>query len=338
MAAFGEFLGKRRILKRALKKVFYVKKVCLKQKIAGIEFDNPTGLAAGFDYETKLTQILPSIGFGFETVGTITNSSYEGNPEPRLGRLPKSQSLMVNKGFKNFGAPATAEKFKNMHFEIPVGISIGRTNSPHLDQEKSIADIVSAFKIFERAEIRHSYYELNISCPNLYGNVTFYMPENLNRLLAALKQLKIKRPVFVKMPTSRSDKEVEAMLDIIAEFKLTGVIFGNLQKDKMQLHPEERNLFSVGSFSGKPAQRRSDELIKSAYKKYGKKLVIIGCGGIFNAQDAYKKIKLGASLVQLITGLIYEGPQLVAQINSGLAGLLKKDGFKHIQEAVGVDD
>jgi dihydroorotate dehydrogenase len=129
------------------------------------------GLAAGFDYEARLTQSLFPWGFGFQTVGTITNNPYEGNPRPMLGRLPKSKSLMVNKGFKNLGAETTAKKLKGLTFKIPVGISIGRTNSPKLTtQEESIKDILIAFRKFEKEKIKNAYYELNISCPNLYGD------------------------------------------------------------------------------------------------------------------------------------------------------------------------
>ena len=129
------------------------------------------------------------------------------------------------------------------------------------------------------------------------------------------------------------------MLKVIVKHKVAGVIFGNLQKDKKHssLDQSEVKKFKMGYFSGKPTYERSNELIKLAYKNFGNKLTIIGCGGIFSADDAYTKIKLGASLVQLITGLIYQGPQLVSEINFGLADLLKKDGYKHISQAVGVD-
>ena len=137
------------------------------------------------------------------------------------------------------------------------------------------------------------------------------------------------------MPIEKSDEDVFKMLKVIVEFKfIKGVIFGNLQKDRKDpsLDQEEVRKFPVGNFSGKPCEKRSNELIKLCYKKYGKRLIIIGCGGVFSAEDAYQKIKLGASLVQLITGMVFQGPQLIPQINFGLAELLKKDGFKHISQ------
>lgn len=337
---FGEILGRFMWSRRLVKKFFYVKPPpILSQNIAGIDFKNPVGLAAGFDYDVRLTQILPDINFGWATVGTITNSPYGGNPRPRLARLPRSKSLLVNKGFKNPGAVNVAAKLQNLHFEIPIGISIGRTNSPDLSQKQSVEDIISAFKIFENSNAQFAYYELNISCPNLYGNVTFYTSHNLAELLNVVEKLELKKPIFIKMPTSQTDEAVLKMLDVIVRYKIDGVIFGNLQKDRTNplLDKHEISKAGEGSFSGLPAKQRSNELIKLAYHHCGKKLTIVGCGGIFNAKDVYEKIRLGASLVQLITGMIYEGPQLISEINLGLVDLLKKDGFKNITEAVGAD-
>lgn len=335
----GRFWGFKKIVEFLLK---LPSKPKLIQKIAGVNFPNPVGLSAGFDYEAKLTQILPAINFGFGTIGTITNLPYEGNSPPRLGRLPKSKSLMVNKGFKNPGADRIIEKLENNKFEIPIGISIGRTNNRRLTTVKeSIEDIVSAFKKFEHSYFKHSYYELNISCPNLFGSISFYLPDHLKTLLIALDKLNIKKPVFVKMPIEKSNHEVISMLEIIKKFKfIKGIIFGNLQKNRkdVSLDPNEVAKFKTGNFSGKPCEKRSNELIKLTYKKYGKKMVIIGVGGIFSAEDAYRKIKLGASLVQLITGMIYQGPQLITEINIGLSELLEKDGYRHISQATGKDN
>ena len=169
--------------------------------------------------------------------------------------------------------------------------------------------------------------------------MSFYPPENLRELLKAVTALNPKKPMFIKMPITESDTDVHKMLEVITQFPVQGVIFGNLQKDRSHpdLLPEEVALHGKGNFSGKPTEKRSNELIKLAYKTFGKKLVIIGCGGVFSAEDAYTKIKSGASLVQLITGLIFMGPQLAAQINLELPRLLEKDGFKNISEAIGAD-
>lgn len=333
----GELIGKSKFLTNLISKKFGKKSPIIKQNLAGINFEGPIGLAAGFDYEAKVVKILPSVGFGFNTIGTITNNAYEGNPAPRLGRLIKSKSLMVNKGFKNKGAIWTAEKLKNKTFKIPLGISIGKTNTKIKETQKfAIADILQAFDKLEKANIKNAYYELNISCPNLYGNISFYPPKNLDELLSAVDRLKITKPIFIKMPINETNESFEKMLDVIVRHKIKGVIIGNLQKDRNNSEIIKKELkWKFGNFSGKPTWNRSNELISLTYKKYKNKLIIIGCGGVFSAKDAYTKIQLGASLVQLITGLIFEGPLLVAKINQELPKLIKNDGFENISEAIG---
>ncbi len=333
----GEFLGKVGLLEKIFAAVLSNKDKNISQKILGIKFYSPIGLSAGFDYEARLTQITPTLGFGFHSVGTITNNSYEGNPKPMLGRLPKSKSLMVNKGFKNTGARAISTKLKRMMFDIPVGISVGRTNNPNLGQAESVRDVVSAFKIFESAKVSNSYYELNISCPNLSGNVTFYEPKKLDLLLETLDKVKVKKPIFLKMPITKSNQLTLALLNVASKHKIAGVIFGNLQTNRNDpaLDKKEAKKFKVGNFSGKATWQRSNELIELAYRNFKDRFVIVGCGGVFSAEDAYIKIKKGAQLVELITGMIFVGPQLIAQINLGLSDRLKTDGFKNISEAVG---
>ncbi len=339
---FGELLEKS-FLKNYFNWKLNYQSSLLKQKVAGIDFMVPVGLAAGFDYEAKLTQILYSFGFGFQSVGTITNLPYEGNPKPCLGRLPKSRSLMVYKGFKNKGANAVVNKIKKYKFEIPMGISIGMSNNKLIkDSNSAIKDIKQSFLTFENSKIKNSYYELNISCPNLINtDVDFYKPANFDLLLQSINRLKIKKTVFIKMPISVSNKEFLSLLEVIIKYKIIkGIIIGNLMKDRKSplLNKQEVNKFKVGNFSGKPCEPRSNELIKLTYKKYKNKLIIIGCGGVFSGQDAYKKIKLGASLIQLITGMIFQGPQLISQINLELEELLEKDGYKNIKEAIGYEN
>lgn len=341
MTKIGESLGSMSVTKNILAAVCSPYEKSLEQTVAGIHFPGPIGLSAGFDYDAKLTQITPSLGFGFESIGTITNRPYAGNRKPILGRLPKSKSLMVNKGFKNMGADTISKKLSNQLFKIPVGISIGRTNTLDLKtQQDSIEDIIKAFKKFEKSSVNHSYYELNISCPNLLGDISFYPKRNLNELLTEIDNLYLKKPLFIKMPIEKSDSDVLEMLSIISTHTVTGIIIGNLQKDRgnKALIQKEVRKFPVGNFSGKPTFERSNELIQLAYRHFKNRFIIIGCGGIFNAKDAYLKIRLGATVVQLITGMIYEGPQLIAQINQDLKFFLRKDGYKNISEAIGTQN
>ena len=345
LVAVGGWMGQYALTRGMTRGLFRVSDPSLMQTVAGIHFENPVGLAAGFDYRADLSPILPCIGFGFGTIGTITNSAYEGNPKPRLGRLIRSKSLLVNKGFKNDGIDATLEKLRNRPYSFApsfnVGLSIGKTNShAAMTQEEAVIDVVGAFKKAEAANLPFSYYELNISCPNLFGSVTFYPPENLRALLQAVTGLKLSHPLFIKMPIEKSDTEIEAILDVITSFpSVAGVIFGNLQKNRNApgVIPEESAKYPVGHLSGMPTQKDSDHFTRLAYRKGNGKLIVIGCGGIMSAEDAYRKIRLGASLVQFITGMIYEGPQLAAQINAGLVKLLKQDSLNNISEAVGKD-
>jgi len=339
----GEFLGSHRFTKFVVKCLFLYKNKMLAQNVCDINFSNPIGLSAGFDYEAKLTQILSDMGFGFHTVGTITHLPYEGNPKPRLGRLPKSQSLLVNKGFKSSGAKAGIKKLEKLNFKNPIGISIGRTNGNEdvTIQSQAVNDIVSSFKLWEESKVEHSYYELNISCPNLFGSASFYSPQNLDELLEALFKLGITKPVFIKMPINELDESVLSMLKIASKYNfITGVIFGNLQKDRSDpsFVKEEIETATKGHFSGKPTFKRSTELIRLTSKNFNKRFIIIGCGGIFTAKDAYEKIKAGASLLQMITGMIFNGPQSISDINRGLVKLIKKDGYASVSEAVGVDN
>ena len=347
LTSIGERVGRSKALRSTLQALWRVESPALVQTLHGIKFSNPIGLSAGFDYEARLTQALPAIGFGFGTVGTITNKAYEGNPYPRLGRLVKSRSLLVNKGFKNEGIRVVVKKLANTKFAIPIGISIGKTNGQkEMTQAEAVADVVTTFQIAETNSpaVSFSYYELNISCPNLYGNVEFYSTEHLRELLTAVTDLNLSKPLFIKMPIHKSDDETRAMLAVIADHPVAGVIFSNLQTNRNDpaLDQTEVQRYEQGFFSGKPVEKRANELIALAYKEFGSplaklgaKLTIVGCGGVFSAEDAYKKIKLGASLVEMITGMIYVGPQLPAQINLGLIKLLKQDGFHSVSEAVG---
>src|SRR3989338_2064287 len=269
----GAILGSNPLTRKITSLLFNYRNPILNQNIEGINFQSPVGLSAGFDYEAKLTQILPSLAFGFQTIGTITNMPYEGNPSPRLGRLPKSRSLMVNKGFKNPGADSIIKSLGSKKFNIPVGISIGRTNSPKLKtQKESVRDIIKSFKKFENSMLPFSYYELNISCPNIIhaSNIEFYSSKNLSALLKEIENLRIAKPIFIKMPINETNKETLRMLKVISKFSIKGVIFGNLNKNRndSSLNQSEVRKFKVGNFSGKPTEKRSNELISLAYKNY----------------------------------------------------------------------
>ncbi len=311
----------------------------LTQKIQGIEFSTPLGLAAGFDYNAQLTSVLPDLGFGWHTIGSITHGRYGGNPAPMLGRLPLSNSLWVNKGFKNPGAAAVIKKLEISSLRMPTGISIGATNRSYDSLAEQIGEYESAFQEFATSGLNHAYYELNISCPNLKVGVGFQDPAALRQLLQMVTSLNLTKPVWVKMPIDLDNQTFLTLVELIAQHHLAGIIVGNLTKDYRNpaLFQTEAQRWQKGGFSGKPTQQRSNAKIRLAYRHFGQDLIIVGTGGIFTAADAYQKIRCGASLLQLITGLIYQGPQVVGQIHHGLVKLLQRDGFNHLSAAIGVE-
>ncbi len=340
---FGRYIGKVKLFKILIKKFWSYEDKILRQKIVGLNFKNPIGLSAGFDYNADLVEILPSVGFGFHSIGTLTHEAYGGNQRPMLGRLPKSQSLLVNKGFKNKGINNVLKNFKTKIHESPIGVSIGATNKPYNDFESMLENLVAGFKDAENFK-NFDYYELNISCPNL-SNIQnlkeqIASPSGLRKALILLEKLNLTRPVFIKMPLERTEDEIKELISVAKDFNfINGLIFSNLAKDRKNkiFDQEEIKNAPSGNFSGKPVEKKSNELIRYAYKNFGDRFIIIGVGGVFTGKDAYKKILLGASLVQLITGMIFLGPEQIGIINKELTELLKKDGYKNIGDAVGIE-
>jgi len=337
----GSLLGDCPFFIWATNKILLYRNKTLTQKVLGIDFENPIGLAAGFDYNADLIKIIPSISFGFHTIGTITNLPYSGNPRPMLGRLPKSKSLLVNKGLMNMGVDSVLRKINKEEKKIPLGISIGGTNRIYKDTEEMMDDIISSFKKV-LSQNYFDYFELNISCPNLVNvqnlKDKFDEPIGLGLLLNKLSFLKIDKPLFIKMYLEKGEEDTISLVDVASRYLfVSGFIFSNLVKDRKNplFDKEEIEKAGIGNFSGKPTEEITNNLISLVYKKYKDRFIIIGCGGIFTGEDAYEKIKRGSTLVQLITGMIYEGPSVIGKINKDLVKLLKKDGYKNISEAVG---
>ncbi len=305
----------------------------LEQKILGIKFKNPVGLAAGFDKDANLMNILPEVGFGFEEIGSITAKPYLGNDKPRLTRLKKSQALLVNYGLKSEGALKIQKKLSGRKFRFPIGTSIAKTNSLNtVDENDGIKDYIEGFKYFTGIG---DYFTINVSCPNTFGGQPFHSPDSLEKLLTGLDKIETQKPVFIKLSPDLSLSQVDKLIAVCGKHRVHGFVLSNLTKIRNNKKILDANIPEKGGISGKVVEGLTDKLISYVYKKTKGKYVIIGCGGIFSASDAYRKIKLGASLVQLITGMIYEGPQLISQINLGLVQLLKQDGYKNISEAIG---
>lgn len=321
---------------RALTRVgFGYSNPMLEQTLLGIDFKNPIGLAAGFDKNAELTEIMPSVGFGFEEVGSITGEACLGNEKPRLWRLKKSRGLLVNYGLKNDGSQAIAARLKNKHFTFPLGTSIAKTNSPATcELDVGIADYVKAFTEFTTIG---AYYTINISCPNAFGGQPFTDPARLDALLSSLDRIPTGKPIFIKFSPDITRDNIDQIIQVVEQHRVHGLICTNLTKKRDNPKITDENVPPLGGMSGKIVEDMANDMIKYLYAKVKNKYVIIGCGGVFSAEDAYRKIRLGASLVQLITGMIYQGPQVISEINRGLVQLLKRDGFTNISQAIGRD-
>jgi dihydroorotate dehydrogenase len=336
MLSVGVFLGSNPITRGISAFFFNYSNKNLEQTILETKFSNPVGLAAGFDKSAQMIKIMKSTGFGFTEVGSITGEPCAGNPKPRVWRLIKSQGLLINYGLNNQGSKEISKRLHGQKFQIPVMTSIAKTNCKETSTtEGGIADYRKAYEAFKNIG---DFSVINISCPNAHGGEPFTDPVKLDKLLAELSQVSTQKPTFIKIAPDLEPKVVDEIIEVSTKYKVSGFICTNLTKDRHNPKIIEKNLPGPGSISGKPIEELSEKMISYIYKKTKGKSVIIGVGGIFTAGDAYRKIKLGASLVQLITGMIYEGPQLISEINQGLTKLLKKDGFKNISEAVGVDN
>ncbi len=305
----------------------------LEQKVFGLTFKNPVGAAAGYDKPGKSLKGLQAIGFGHVEVGTVSRFAQEGNPKPRLFRLLEDQALINRFGFNSLGSEALAKQissYKNL--QIPIGISIGKTKVVPLEQAHE--DYLGSFKtLYDQA----GYFAINVSSPNTPNLRQLaeksYLIEIISALLEYRAKQKTYKPILIKVVVDFSLEAIDEILEVCRDLKLDGIICSNTTVSREGLKTQ---INEAGGLSGLPIQQKSTEYIRHI-RKHSPTLPIIGVGGIFSAKDAYEKIKAGASLVQVYTGLVYEGPFLVKKVNQGLVKLLEADGFKNISEAVGVD-
>lgn len=319
----------------------------LQQDIHGIDFLNPVGLSAGFDKNVQLLPLMEDVGFGFASGGSVTLEPRQGNPRPWFHRLPNTKSVVVFAGMPNKGLAVISRyisrnrhRVKSTPSVISVAAIPNKTTRDKLCGEVPLPDIVNDVKNTTEYIIKHNLadiVEINISCPNA-GKEPFIEPKSLEMLFKALDKIPRDVPFWVKMPHLYNIKQFDSLLRVIVKHNIQGVTIANLVKDRSRVDVKDHLTDDIrGGLSGEPTRQHSLELISHAYKNYGDKLTIVGVGGIFSAKDAYDKIKAGASLVGLITGLFFEGPQLIGRINKELAELVRTDGFSNISEAIGVD-
>ncbi len=290
----------------------------ISKTVDGMIYHTPVLLSAGFDADGRLTRILPSLSFGGEEIGSVTAQVCEGNPLPRMTRLIRNKSLVVYKGLRNRGVDAFIAKMKRTPRirGFVLGVSIARTNIPEAssDVEAGIRDYVDSFRKLNIAGIG-DYYTINISCPNAYTGETFTQPALLAQLLPRLREIPCEKPVYLKMPINVPWEQFAQLLATADENRMQGVIIGNLNKNYSDLaYPEDAPKEFRGGLSGEPTFKLSNELIKKTREKYGTRFTIIGTGGIFTPEQALAKFAAGADLIQLVTGMVFNGPGLMQKI------------------------
>jgi len=313
----------------------------LKTTLWGRMFPNPVGLAAGFDKNADVVAQMLNIGFGFVEAGTVTPRPQEGNPRPRVFRDSDHEAVINRMGFPNGGLENfrhNIEKFFESKPRAPgiVGINIG--------MNKGVDDPAKDYCMLVRALGPYAdYLTVNISSPNTLGLRNLQARENLIPLLTRIMEERTKScgkesppPLLVKLAPDLNDEQLKDVAACLTETGVDGVILGNTTLDRPEYLPAEF-YEQQGGLSGRPLTTKSTEIIRAFYKHTDGKLTIIGAGGISSARDAYAKIRAGASLVQLYTALVFQGPELVPDILTGLTRLLEKDGIDHISKATGLD-
>ncbi|MGI8917493.1 MAG: quinone-dependent dihydroorotate dehydrogenase [Pyrinomonadaceae bacterium] len=311
----------------------------------GLNFSNPVGLAAGFDKDGIALPGLAALGFGFIEAGTVTFHPQPGNERPRLFRLPEDQALINRAGFNNKGAAAFVQRVAaagQQQREYVLGVSIGKSKVAPLDE--AIEDYLQSFTIVHSVA---DYVAVNVSSPNTPGLRDLQQAKRLEALLIALQQRneelskqnnRVKElPLLVKLSPDIVAADLEEIAEIARKTSVAGIIATNttISREGLKTSAEEIQACGDGGLSGLPLRVPSTRIIARLFKLTAGKIPLIGVGGIFTAQDAWEKICAGASLVQLYTGFIYQGPGIVAEINKGLQEILKREGVGSLDEAVG---
>ena len=299
--------------------IFKVKDTRLEREVFGLKFDNPVGLAAGFDKDAKLFDELASFGFGFIEIGTVTPLPQDGNPKPRLFRLKDDSGLINRMGFNNQGIEAVVARLRRKKSDIIIGGNIGKNKvTPN---EEAANDYAICFeKLFPYVD----YFAVNVSSPNTPGLRDLQEKAPLTTLLNSLQDLNnkkdIRKPILLKIAPDLTNEQLDDIIDIVADTKIDGVIATNTTIDRSGLKTDKNKVDAIGNggLSGKPVGLRSTEVIKYLADKSNRAFPIIGVGGIHSAEDALEKLDAGATLLQVYTGFIYQGPSLVKRINKAI--------------------
>jgi len=335
-------------LRAAMQQSFCLTDSRLEQTLWGLKFANPLGLAAGFDKNGVAANVWPSFGFGFAELGTVTFHPQPGNPLPRLFRLLRDDAILNRMGFNNQGAAALASKLEarsNQHplsptpnNPFPLGVNLGKSKVTPL--EDAAKDYLASFRLLKDWG---DYFVVNVSSPNTPGLRSLQNASSLSTILASLQEEnRAIKPILIKIAPDLEWEAIASILDLAKKYQLAGIIATNttINREDLTTNIIEATGKSVteeaGGISGAPLRQRSTEIIKFIWRETQGQLPIIGIGGIFTAEDAWDKITAGASIVQVYTGLVYEGPWMMKRILKGLLQKLDDKGLKSISEAVGL--
>jgi dihydroorotate dehydrogenase len=299
--------------------VYQVNDKRLEREVFGLKFPNPVGLAAGFDKDARAIDELGELGFGFLEIGTITPVGQDGNPKPRLFRLTQDEAIINRMGFNNQGVEKAIERLKKRKSKVIIGGNIGKNKET--PNEEAFSDYEKSFNaLFNYVD----YFVVNVSSPNTPGLRELQEKEPLTQLLAGLKEINAKKetpkPILLKIAPDLTDEQLDDIIEIVQKVKLDGVIATNttVARDKLTTNWEKIEEIGNGGLSGKPLTKRSTEVVRYLSEKSNQSFPIIGVGGIMTVADALEKLDAGASLIQLYSGFIYEGPTLIKNINQAL--------------------
>ncbi|WP_255151686.1 quinone-dependent dihydroorotate dehydrogenase [Halorarius halobius] len=294
----------------------------------GQSFPNPVGVAAGFDKNAEIPNVLAALGFGHVEVGGVTAQPQQGNPRPRMFRLREDDALVNRMGFNNHGADVVGDRLAATDCPVPLGVNIGKSKSAPLDAAED-----DYLYTYERVREGGDYFVVNVSSPNTPGLRELQNREALERILGTLQDAGAS-PLLVKLSPNLPDAAVEESLGVVDDLGLDGVIATNTSTDRPD-SLRSPNADEEGGLSGKPIEDTATGMVRFVAERTD--VPVVGVGGVSDARGAYEKIRNGASVVQLYTGLVYEGPSIARDINEGLLRLLERDGFDSIEEAIGAD-
>jgi len=313
---------------RFITKQNFITHPMLEQNIFGRSFQNPVGLGAGFDKNGQYITAMPTMGFGFTEIGTVTPKSQDGNAKPRLFRLLEDQSIQNAMGFNNKGSYYMLQRLKKLYFfDFPLGINIGKNKLT--SEADALDDYALLFKAFKNYG---DYIVINISSPNTPG-LRDLQNENFIKAIFKMGKEITSQPILLKIAPDMEAEDAIVLCKTAVDAGAAGIIATNTTIDySLTKHAKD-----FGGISGALLTEKSYELFKAIGKELYGKTLLISVGGIDSAEEAYKRIKAGASLIQVYSMLVYKGPTLIKEINEGIIKLLKKDGYTHISEAIGAD-